>query len=96
MNGWVVIAQGDNDTELRTLRFPTTGMQNGVSFLVELVQVLERFPHREAEYTQLTLRAWHVEVQLAAPMGIWSSRGQASFARELSRMKAEMGSGPAA
>ena len=76
-SGWTVIHSGDNGVELLQCVIDVADFNEASQVGTELASWIAPAGREDpVVFTQLTLRAWRVEINFAAPTGEWSSVAQ--------------------
>lgn len=83
---WTVLSTGDNGTELVSLLIPVEGFEEGSALAGRIAHLIASSSDNKAKYHQITLRAWQVQVIMAAPVGRWESDAQRDLATDISAL----------
>lgn len=82
---WSVIASGDNGFELLECVIPVSNFAESAQLGSEIAEQINAYKQSDqVDDTQITLRAWRVEVPLTAPVGAWNSPSQQELAMRIS------------
>jgi len=71
---WRIVVSGDNGHELLQFIIEVEDFAAAAKKGSELAALIMKYG--QSDYTQVTLRAWRVEVTLSAPKGAWWSMSQ--------------------
>jgi len=75
--GWTVIAEGDNGIDLLQFVIKVADFDEATQLGAKIAALIAKYKRPDAVYdTQVTLRDWRVEVQLALPKGTWGTLAQ--------------------
>jgi hypothetical protein len=76
--GWLVVVSGDNDVDL--LQFVIT--VNDLAEAAQKANVIAALVlrHEQANYTQITLKQWRIEITISASGNGWRSETQLQLA----------------
>lgn len=75
--GWKVISSGDNGIDLLQFVIEVVDFDEATQLAAKIAALIMQYERPGDVYnTQVTLRDWHVQVQLALPKGTWGTLAQ--------------------
>lgn len=75
--GWSVVASGDNGIDLLHFVIKVDNFNEAAQLSVRVAGLIMQYERPDDVFnTQVTLRDWRVEVQLALPKGTWGTLAQ--------------------
>lgn len=78
--GWSIIATGDNGFDLLQFIIKVTDFDDATQVSTKIASLIQQYERTDDVFnTQITLRGWRVEVQLALPTGTWGTVAQEEF-----------------
>lgn len=82
--GWQVVVSADNDVDLLQYVIPVGDLAEAAQKANPIVALVIR--HEQADYTQITLKAWRIEITMSTPGDAWRSESQQQLSAAISRL----------
>jgi hypothetical protein len=76
--GWQVIVSADNDVDLVQYVIPVGDLAEAAQKANAIVVLTIKY--EQADYTQITLKAWRIEITMSTPGSAWRSESQMQLA----------------
>lgn len=82
--GWQVMVSADNDVDLLQYVIPIGDLTEAAQKANAIAALVIR--HEQADYAQITLKAWRIEITMSTSGGAWRSESQLQLAAAISHL----------
>jgi len=85
--GWKVVTAGDNGIDLLQFHIEVGDLSEASRIVENITSMIMKYERPDNVFnTQLTLRDWAVQVQIALPVGTWGTKAQQELTDKISEL----------